>query len=61
MAEKGDRRSLLAFLLGTRVRRLERERSFQVRGEKGEKGMAERMGALLSGRVDLSSQGDAWE
>ena len=28
---------------------------------KGEKGMAERMGALPSGRVDLSSQGDSWE
>lgn len=35
-----------------------RRKKLQVRGERVENGMAERMGTLLSGSQDLSSQGD---
>lgn len=38
-----------------------RRKKLQVRGERVENGMAERMGTLLSGSQDLSSQGDFGE
>lgn len=59
-SEPSEEEEVLSFW-GSRSEGLRGKEFLQVRGEKGEKVMAERMAALLSGSLDLSSQGDSWE